>query len=174
MTHTRRGFFAGLAALTAGSGVAGGLDLQAQSAPSSRRIQTIIDLWGPEPRQSEALIGGGTPTYTPQGSAYSASGKPVWFSLGYPPIVLAHWSVIWNPFGNPQNGIRMEGVWLPGPPIVGEVTNDARNGPVTNGAYVTAQLQLMQQQKQDVYLLHTIRGNPAIFASTLTIAWDLS
>ena len=174
MIHTRRSFFAGLAALTAGSGVAGGLDLQAQSVQPIRRIQTTLDLWGPEPRQSEALIGSGQPDYAPQGSAYSASGRPFCWGFDLAQVVYVHWGVVWNTGGNGANGIRLQNVWGPGAPIIGEITHDLRNGPVTTGLDVTLAFQAMQRAKQSAYLFQMLRGNPVVFQSSLTMVWDLS
>jgi len=149
-------------------------------ATSGRRVPQMLDLTPPECRASEALCGNGSLDFAPQGSAFSAAGRQIQFSLGLAPLYAARWVLIWNPMGDPNAGVQLKALWLDDSPLVLETATPYEqpviSTPTTNSVRVgsvLAQLQAIQTRGVNTWIEQYVKGTaPIIFASYLELVWD--
>lgn len=169
---TRRAFlFGGVGA--AAPAMAGGAPLMRPSW-STGRVQTSVDLFGPEPRADHALRGWNTSDYGWPGSALTASTRTFWWNVGIGPLVAARWLVAWNPQGDPRASIRLVSFAETHSLTVLSVisTDGLASLPRGEADWVTEGLQAARDAGAG-YVGHQLRGNPIIFQSTLELVWEV-
>ena len=154
-------------------------------AQSGRYLQTTLDLIPPDPR-GYGPIGNPGFTFAMQnsvpssewvlpGSAATASARGFHADLPQVPIARAIWRLVWNPLGDPNAGAQLSHVlegykdWTP----IAEFQGRTGASPIHTYQDVTAQLTDVQERGELRYLVHRVKGQAILFASTLDLVWAL-